>query len=329
MKAFGIAAALLLVTLGAWGSLLLWYRLPGGAALRTASSGGLAILVLISAALLVLRGTWAGAAVTAALLGGLLVWFVTLRPGGTHAWATDVSRPLRAEIDGSTVVLRDVRNFVWRTNEDVTPRWEDRTYDLDALSSVDLINSYWMGPAIAHTLLSFGFADGRYLAFSIEIRRAPGEEFSNLAGFFKRYELVVIGADERDIVLVRSNVRDEDVRIYRVKAEPAQIRGMFRALLERANHIAATPAFYDTLRSNCTTEMFGAAREVAPDLPWSWRIILSGYLPDYAYDNGLLDRRLAFAALRRRARIVERARAAGDDPDFSARIRDGIPDPNR
>jgi hypothetical protein len=78
---------------------------------------------------------------------------------------------------------------------------------------VDLIMSYWMGEAIAHTIISFGFDNGQRRAFSIETRKESDESFSSIAGFFEEYELAIVAADERDVVRVRSNIRGEDVRI--------------------------------------------------------------------------------------------------------------------
>ena len=39
------------------------------------------------------------------------------------------------------------------------PRYYDRTFDLRRLDSADAPAVYWMGPAIAHIFLSFGFGD--------------------------------------------------------------------------------------------------------------------------------------------------------------------------
>ena len=107
---------------------------------------------------------------------------------------------------------------------DFDQRWEQRTYDLSRLTGVDLIMSYWAGEAIAHTIVSFGFDDGARLAFSIETRKQRDEVYSSIAGFFKQYELAVVAADERDVVRVRSNIRGEDVRIYRLRMTPANAR---------------------------------------------------------------------------------------------------------
>jgi hypothetical protein len=91
--------------------------------------------------------------------------------------------------------------------------------------------SYWMGEAIAHTILSFGFDDGTRLAFSIETRKEAHEGCSSLAGFFKKYELSIVAADERDIVRVRSKIRGEDVGIYRLKMTPGNAQRLLREYL--------------------------------------------------------------------------------------------------
>ena len=43
------------------------------------------------------------------------------------------------------------------------------------------------------------------------------------------------------------------------------------------------------------------------------------------YDNGLIDRSLPFAKLKKLALINARAKAADGDPDFSGKIRAGLP----
>ncbi|TGR15911.1 DUF4105 domain-containing protein, partial [Mesorhizobium sp. M8A.F.Ca.ET.202.01.1.1] len=73
----------------------------------------------------------------------------------------------------------NVRDFTWRSETDYDAHWVRRAYDLDQLRSADLVLSYWMGPAIAHTLISFGFEDGRHVVFSLDNRGTPrrGRDF--------------------------------------------------------------------------------------------------------------------------------------------------------
>ena len=218
--------------------------------------------------------------------------------------------------------MHDVRNFAWRSDEDFTQRWETRSYDLRELASVDLIASYWMGPSIAHLIVSFGFGAGVQLAFSIEIRRERGEAWSNWAGFFKVYELITVAADERDVVRVRTGVRGEDVYLYRIATTPAFRRALLTAYIADCNALAKRPRFYHTLSTNCTTQIVRLVRAAGHRLPFNWRMIASGHAPAYLHRTGVLDARVAFARVRAAAAISARARAADGAPDFSARIRE-------
>ena len=194
--------------------------------------------------------------------------------------------------------------------------------------NVDLILSYWSGEAIAHLIVSFGFADGRRLDFSIETRKERGEEYSTIAGFFKQYELVIIAADERDIVRVRSNVRGEDVRIYRLRMPPEYARRLLQEYVDDVNELSRQPRWYNTATGNCTTLVFGMVHTLRPGLPLDYRILLSGYLPNYAYDIGATDTSIPFEKLRALSRIHDKAREADGDPDYSRLIRVGIPVPH-
>jgi len=243
-------------------------------------------------------------------------------------WAPDVARSVTATIDGDRLVVSNVRNFTWRTETDFDPVWEQRTYIVSHVTDVDLIMSYWMGEAIAHTIVSFGFSDAPRLAFSIEVRKESHEAFSAIAGFFKQYELAIVAADERDVVRVRSNVRGEDIRIYRLRMTSVNAQRLLRQYLGEANDLTRTPRFYNTLTSYCTTLVFDMVRVIHPGLPLDYRVIFSGYLPNYAYDVGGIDTSMTFERLRKLSRIHDRAAQADVDPDFSARIRDAIPVPH-
>jgi hypothetical protein len=185
--------------------------------------------------------------------------------------------------------------------------------------------SYWAGESIAHAMASFGFADGQHLVFSIEIRKEKTESYSALAGFFRAYELSFIAADERDVVGVRTNVRGEDVRIYRLRMAPAQARALLLEYVDEANDLTRKPRFYNSLITNCTTQIFRMVRTLQPGLPLDYRVLLAGYVPDYVYDLGRLNTSLPFEALRDRSHI--RGKSDSTDPDFSKRIREGVPDP--
>ncbi len=322
-----LAASLALLLSALWACLALWYQLPVGLAGKIAAAVLWAGFALAAIALL-WRGRAARALLSYAAGFALLVgWWNTIAPSQDRAWADDVARQLSARVDGSVATLENVRAFDWRSETDYTPRWETRRYDLDRLRSVDVSVSYWMGPAIAHTLVSFGFDDGRFLTFSIEIRKERGESFSSLGGFFKRFELGLVAAEERDVLRVRTNVRGEDVHMYRVRLPRAEMRSLFLAYLDEAAALRRAPSFYNTLTANCTTIVYDLAKRIVPGLPMDWRLLASGYLPDYLFDVGGLTPGYGLAALRAAGRITDRAIASDATPgiDFSQAIRRGLP----
>ena len=319
---------LVLSLLTGWGALALWYRLPGVEAVRGAVAG---LLVLLALATLVAFFTrfrlWAIVAYVLAF-AVLLVWWSTIKPPADGDWSPDVARQVTGTVDGDMLTLQNVRDFEWRSDTDFTERWETRTYDLSKLQSLDMFMSYWSGVRIAHVIVSFGFSDGQHIAWSIEVRRQRGGAFSPVADFFKTNPLVIVAADERDVVGVRSNVRGEDVQIYRLRTPPAGARLLLLEYVNDANALAAQPEFYNSITTNCTTTIVKMIRAVGDPIPLDWRLIVNGYLPDYAYDRGALYTRLPLSELRRLSHIDERARGAGlKSPDFSRLIRVGVPTP--
>jgi hypothetical protein len=308
-----------------WGALALRYQAPGGRAVRT-----LCASLWVALSLACIAGLWTGAAAIAVLgyalaYTGLLLWWRHLPPSNERAWADDVARMVEGTVNGHRVTLRNVRNFEWRSPTDYTPRWETRSYDLQRLDSVDVIVSYWTGRWIAHMLISFGFDDGSRVVFSVEIRRETSESFSEIGGFFKEFELSIIAADERDIVLLRTNARREDTYLFRLAISTEAGRALFLAYVEEANSLVRAPRFYHTISGNCTTLVYCKLRRILGRLPFSYRVLLSGYLPEYLYDVRLLDRRYRLAELRALGYISERARRSGDSAGFSADIRQGVP----
>ncbi|SCX65458.1 DUF4105 domain-containing protein [Variovorax sp. EL159] len=322
-----LSASLLVLLTALWACLALWYQLPGppavkiGAAILWAGFGLAAIALL-----------WRGRAARALLsyavgFAMLMAWWGTILPSQNRVWADDVARQLSGHVDGNVVTLQNVRNFDWRSDTDYTQRWETRRYDLDRIRSIDVALSHWSGPAIAHTLVSFGFDDGQFVTFSIEIRKERGESFSSIGGFFKQFELSLVAADEHDILRVRTNVRGEDIYMYRVTLPQPEMRSLFLAYVDEAASLVRAPSFYNTLTANCTTIVYALAKRIVPGLPMDWRLLASGYLPGYLYDVGALPAGYSLEALHTQGRITERAIAADKTPgaDFSQAIRRGLP----
>jgi hypothetical protein len=320
-----LAVAILLTS--AWCSIAVWYQCPAADLVRVVLDGAISLFALVTIAYLTTSRRWLALAVYFGLFTVFVGWWVTIKPTNERNWAPEVARTATATIDGDRLVVRNVRNFAWRSDTDFDQRWEERTYDLSHVTNVDLVMSYWAGEAIAHTTVSFGFDDAPRLAFSIETRKESHEGYSSIAGFFKQYELAIVAADERDVVRVRSNVRGEDVRIYRLRMTPANAQLLLREYVQEINDLAREPRFYNTLTANCTNLVFDMVQVIHPGLPLDIRVLLSGYLPNYAYDLGATDTSVSFERLRELARIHDKAVQADTDPLFSARIREGIPAP--
>ena len=249
-------------------------------------------------------------------------WWFRQRPSNDRDWADEVARPVRGSVQGSVATLHDVRDFEWHRPSGCCARWHDAVYDLATLDSVDMALSYWMGPAIAHTLVSFGFTDGRHVVFSVEIRRERDEAFSILGGITRQFELAIIAAEERDILHVRAGPRGEQVFLYPVQMPAAARRTLFQSYIDRANRLARTPRFYNTVTANCTTLVYDMVRPLVPGLPMDIRLILSGYLPEYLYRHGGLDTSQPLDTLRTRADITRRAARSGlSAAAFSRHIR--------
>ena len=282
---------LLIAIATAWASLALWYRFPAQELIR-GFAGSLFILIGISAIIVLFSRLRRPALVCfVAAFGLVLVWWTTIKPDGHANWAPDVARQVTGKLDGDMLTLTNVRDFEWRSDGDFTERWTSRTYDLTKLRTLDLFLSYWAGPEMAHTIMSFGFEGGNYLAWSIEVRRLKGGEYSPIADLFKSNPLVIIAADERDVVRLRTNIRHEDVQLYRLRAPPQKARPLLLEYVADANRLAESPRFYNSITTNCTTTIIKMMRVVGDTMPFNWRFIVNGYLPDYAYQRGALDTR--------------------------------------
>lgn len=287
----------------------------------------LALLVplgALAAVVLVRPFRWVPVGIATAFVMVLGAW-LSIAPSQDRDWQADVAVLPFAEIRGDRVTVHNVRNAEYRTETDYTVRLEKRELDLSRLRSLDIFLIKWGSPLIAHTIMSWGFDDDQYLAISIETRKEKGEEYSALRGFFRQYEIYYVVADERDVIRLRTNYRNEDVNVYRFDASPAAARFLLLRYLEAVNNLHERPEWYNALTDNCTTTIQRLARSDEKRNWWSWKLLVNGYLDELGYDNGAFDRSLPFAELRAKSRVNERAKAAGDDPRFSVRIREGLP----
>ncbi len=204
----------------------------------------------------------------------------------------DVAHGVTSDVQGNIAILSNVRNFDWRSETDFTPRWETRRYNIDQITSVDLFTSTWGNPKIAHVMIGFGFEDGQHVVFSAEIRREEGEAYSALAGFFRRYELVIIAAEESDVIRLRTDIRKdpvETVSLFPLTLRPGKAKELFLEYLSLADTLSIAPEWYNTATTNCTTVPWKLARALSPGIPLDRDVLLSGYFPRYLYGLGVIS----------------------------------------
>jgi hypothetical protein len=293
----------------AWLPPLAWLLATGGALVMTASD------------------PWLGYGLFAVIVGLWTLWWLSLRPSRDAAWVPENQYQATGTIVGDLLTVQHVRAFDWTAKRIFAARWETRTYDLARLQALDLFVCTWGDPRIAHTMVSFDFGDEHPLCFSIETRRETGEKWTALAGFMRSYELIMIAGDERDLVRARVNLRGETVRLYRIASEAAVRRRLLARYVAQMNRLAQRPRFYNTVFSNCTTEIGRLVYAAGHRFPLDWRLLVSGYLAGYLYDIGLIGRHASLEDVMRAADIKARSEAADRDPAYSRRIRENLVDP--
>ena len=267
------------------------------------------------------RKRWIALAVLVPAVG----WWASIDPSNARDWTPDNAVLPYAEFAGDSVRVRNVRNATYVTTDSYTVAYEDRAYDLRELESawflVEPFSRDWRGPA--HTLVSFGFGGGRYLAVSVEIRKERGEIFNPLKGMLRQFEIMYVVADERDVVRLRTNYRRDPVYLYPIRADREKLRAVFVDMMNRTNELRDRPEFYNTLTSTCTSNLVSHVNRISPRrVPrLSYKVFLPGYSDQLAYELGLIDTDLPFEQARERFHINAQAERYGSDPAFSERIR--------
>lgn len=255
----------------------------------------------------------------------VLTWWLQLKPTNEANWLPDVAEEPGGEIKGNQVILHNFRFCHYRTEKDYSCEWQTKSVDLSQLRGLDLFMSYWGSPYIAHPILSFDFGDNNYVAASIGQRKKVGQRYSVVLSFFRQYELTYEFAEERDIVAVRTNFRNEQVFLYRTAASPEWTRKLFVEYVIGANRLREHPVWYNAFTENCTTVIFRAMADIGRLPPgtslYNFRTIFNGLSVKMLYQGGNLEGKLPLPELQESARINAAAQQADQLPDFSLRIR--------
>ncbi len=245
------------------------------------------------------------------------------KPRHVGHWRPDLMVLPYAEIDSDRIQLYNIRDCEYRTEEDYDVRHFDRQIRLPDVRKIDfIVVPFKETPAIAHTMLSFGLADGQHVVFSVEARLEQGENYEMLPSATKQYELMWVVGTERDLIRLRTDVRHVDVYLYPIKATPDQVQNVFLACLARVNEIARKPEHYDLLTNNCTTNIVDMVNSLRPGrIPRDLRVLLPGHSDKLAYDLGLLAVNGPFQQIKAASKINLTAQLNSDSANFSQAIR--------
>ena len=233
-----------------WSIGALYYDFPK----HLGAAAALVFVGVLLAALIFVRGKVLKLASLFAAFALILIWWLTLKPTNDRNWQPDVAQTGWGDINGDEVILHNVRNCDYRSENDYTPRWETRIVRLSHIAGLDLFIMYWGSPLMAHPIASFRFTDTLPLCFSVEARKEVGQEFSAVASLYRQAGLIYVVADERDSIRVRANYRHgEDVYLYRTLASQDRARVRFLEYVNTLTALHTRPRWYNVITTNCTT----------------------------------------------------------------------------
>jgi hypothetical protein len=324
--AFRLLGGLLWLILALWSIGAIYYSNLPAAWLRTFAAAAFALGTVFL--IVLVRPWWKTCAIFLAAFGGVVVWFLLIPASNDRDWRPDIALLPYADINGDIITVHNIRDCDYRSETNYTVRYYDKTFDLAKLRSVDLSVVHWGSPAIAHTILSFGFDDGSHICFSIETRNEKGEGYSAIKGLFRQFELTYVVADERDVIRLRTNYRGEQVYLYHLNTSMDIARQVFLDYFKSINRLKEKPEWYNVLTDNCTTSIHQHTYRFAKKVRFDWRLLANGYVDELMYEAGVLDHSLPFPELKARSLINDRAMAAGTNANFSELIRVGLPGMN-
>lgn len=225
--------------------------------------------------------------------------------------------------DGDLVTIKNFRNFRYERDGTHIENYQTRTIDTSALVCADfIVVPFATQPDLAHTMMSFGLDNGQHLVVSVEARRRLNQKYGIIKGIFGAFPLMYAIADERDAIGQRTEMRGDDVYLYRSSATPKEIQSFFRCVMTRVDKLSQSPEKYNTIYNNCLTNIrYHINRIWSNRVPWNWRLLINAHSDYLAFKLGLLQSHESFESTREHANITAKAKGNWHREDFSALIR--------
>ncbi len=310
----------LYAVLALWCAGAVFYNKLGPAPVRIFAAG----VVLFLLAYLPILGRlypkhkWGFHAGTATVFLGVVLFFLFLRPQQERDWTLSCARLPVTSLRQDALTVWNIRDFNYRSTTDFDINYRRNTYDLLQLEGMDMALSHWDGiELIAHMMLIFRFKDQPALVLSAECRYEKADEYSSIAGLFRKYEAIMIFGTVPDLLMLRTNYRHEQLFLYRTNFTPDETRKVLIALAAQVNGLARQPVFYNTIDFNCSTALLSSLATVRPAMGFDLRVMLNGLADWLVFDRGgfpnvrpgegFIDYRLRHWANIRVERITDRA----------------------
>jgi hypothetical protein len=308
----GVAAAAILAStavMAVWTAGAIYYDVCGciGWGRVSVACWGIGVATLF----VVWRPLWQPFVFLLGVVGLFLVWWLRLKPSHDRDWDPAVAVLPRATRDGDDVTMQNVRSFEYRSLTDFTPRYITRRVNLSNLRGADVIFFDWGSRWMSHPVLVFDFGPDGRICISIEVRYRRGQGFAIVRSFYRQQELIILVADERDVILRRTkHSSNQTGRLYRLTVSPDVVRTSFLDFLDAINGLYEKPRWYNGLFANCTTTFYRL-----PHGRWrlDWRVIINGRLDRALYEHGRLDSTIPFDEISRLSVINDVANAATEE----------------
>ena len=271
---------------------------------------GLLALLMLLAASIFRRWVLLAAAILELVVLAAYLGITPERRFRETRWQTPWQRTLevRSLADGR-YELANVRDFLYRSENDFDVRYRTMTVDPERISSIDAVFSHWDDlEGVAHSMLGLNFADGQTVVISLETRLPAGAVQNGIDGFYRRYGLAMLAGTPEDLYGLRTDHRGETLYIYRLQAEHEALRDDVLSIFARAVELQQHPTFYNSLYRNCTTGLLPMLPGANEQMEGDFRVMLNGLAAKMLFEKDLIVRREGerFGSLRARSLVPGR-----------------------
>ncbi len=268
-----------------------------------------------------------------ALIFGVLLLITSIyvfskSPSHDKDWQIPQQRLPEIRYDDSSFTINGIRDFRYGGRGSITEQnYLEKQYNFADVQHIWYGLSHFgpSGAGLAHVFLSFEFVDDAgnpdFLVLSIEARRSKKQAYSPLLGVLRHYEIIYIWGTERDVIGVRSHVREEKTQLYKLNTSRENTIRLLQSYLEDSAELIDEPAFYNTLLNNCMLGLIRHGENFSLFEALTTRnIILPGFSDYVLFEKGFLDSKADFST-QRQASFINIGKSAITDSNFSERIR--------